>query len=63
MQEKERETMTAKQVASELNVSRATIQTMIKDGRLKPIDPPNPALRRQKLLFRRADVEKLLKKE
>lgn len=53
------EIMTAEQVAKELKVARSTIQNMIKDGRLKPIEPSNPALKRQKLRFLRSEVEKL----
>jgi hypothetical protein len=44
------------QAAALMHVTRMTVKRMAADGRLTPIDPPNPALRRQRLRFRRADV-------
>jgi len=54
--------MSAKQVADELNISRTTLQRLIVEGKIKPIETDNPLLKRpRRLTFRRSDVEALLK--
>jgi AraC-like DNA-binding protein len=54
----ESETMTAKEAARALGVSRTTLQRkFIATKRLAPVNPPNQHLdRARRLLFRRADV-------
>ena len=52
--------MTAEQAAQRLGVSRSTLQRLIKDNELTPINPPSPRLLRpRRLLFSVADVERL----
>jgi len=52
--------MTADEAARRLGVSRSTLQRLIKDHELTPINPPSPRLLRpRRLLFSRADVERL----
>ena len=51
--------MTVPQAARELQVSRMTIKRMVADGRLKPVQPHNPALRRQHYVFAKQDVDRL----
>ena len=52
--------MTTSQVARALGVSADTVRRWVKAGRLRPITPANPLLRRPKSLrFRREDVEAL----
>ena len=55
--------MTVPQVARALHVSRMTVKRMVADGRLKPVIPYNPALKRQHYQFRPADVERLKPKQ
>jgi predicted site-specific integrase-resolvase len=58
------ETMTSNELAEKLGISLPTLHRRLKSGELaiKPINPPNPNLKRQKqLLFASQDVEALLK--
>lgn len=49
--------MTPEEVAKELGISRSTLQRLIKDELLHPIDPVEPFKLRQKpYSFRRSDV-------
>lgn len=51
--------MTAKQVCEELGISMVTLHRRIKSGELKPAPKP-PLLRRHyRLLFERADIDRL----
>lgn len=59
------ETMTSSELAEKLGISLPTLHRRLKSGELalKPINPPNPNLKRQKqLLFVRSEVEALLNK-
>jgi len=47
------------EVARLLRCSPATIYRMVEGGRLTPVDPPSPALVRQRRRFLRADVERI----
>jgi excisionase family DNA binding protein len=55
----ESDLMTVPEVARELKISRMTVKRMVKDGRLTPVVPHNPALKRQRYQFRRSEVERL----
>lgn len=55
----ESDLMNVPEVARELKISRMTVKRMVADGRLTPVAPHNPALKRQRYQFRRADVERL----
>jgi predicted DNA-binding transcriptional regulator AlpA len=59
------ETMTSSELAEKLGISLPTLHRRLKSGELalKPVNPPNPNLKRQKqLLFARSEVEALLQK-
>jgi hypothetical protein len=52
--------MTTQQVADTLCISPDTVHNLVKRGVLTPINPANPLLKRpRRLLFARADVERL----
>lgn len=54
--------MSAKEAADLLKVSRTTLQRLINENRIKPIETEtSPLLKRpRRLMFRRSDVEALL---
>jgi hypothetical protein len=54
--------MTAKEAAAELQISRTQLQRLVAARKLTPVNPPiNPLVksRHRRLLFLRADVERL----
>ena len=55
--------LNVEQVAKLLGVSRPTIYRLMRDGRLTPATPDNPALLAQRRKFRRVDVERLARGE
>jgi len=50
------DSMTAKDAAALLGVSAPTIKRMVLDGRLTPVTPYRPYVKRQNLRFTRAEV-------
>ena len=57
MTEKDQETMTATEVAEFLGISRPSLQRLIKNKELTPINKPNPVLTRARVLyFNKAEV-------
>lgn len=51
--------METKEVLARLKISRPTLYTLMREGKLVPIK--NPVLKRGRLLFRQAEVERLLR--
>lgn len=55
--------ITIKQAAHILGVGDNTVRRMVRKGKLKQVNEPNPALEKQKVLLDRREVEKLAKPE
>lgn len=57
--EKERK-MSATEVMTELNISRATLSRLVKEGVINPIEPHNPLLKRPKAFsFKSTEVQRV----
>ena len=54
------EVLGANETADVLRISRSTLSRLMREGRIAPVNDFNPNLKRpRRLLFRRADVERL----
>lgn len=52
--------LSANEAIALLQISRSTLTNLVRRGKITPANPRNPALQRPaRLLFRRADVERL----
>ena len=59
---KEKDTLSTQEVLKLLNISRTSLYNLMKRGVIKPIQRKS-VLKRPRLEFRRADVERLLGRE
>jgi hypothetical protein len=54
--------LSATDVMAELNISRATLSRLVKNGVINPIEPYNPLLKRQKpFTFNASEIERVKK--